>query len=285
MPAYHFVQSQQEAEGLSDRVLPQTRFSVSLYAEPDHAYLADHPRSRKMIRTFDRATYYNDGSHVLDVGNCEGSVIFVDRTRKGVNKLHLGELTVKRPHAECEESHGKEGPRVDLWMFDLEYAEEWYSELERWRNPQYRADLAESYSHLRWYCISHRLKQLKISPEGLELKLAELQKHIESLQAMKPWGDRGDKRNLVSRHAHIMEERYRQTVELACKAAGKKDQEMRRATRKEKMRPKIIVAPEIILKVGRIRNSLVHVLDYITPNIDLTQAARYWDEVDSWENL
>jgi len=280
MPTYHFVRSEEELVGLGSKDLPPNRLTVRLNVFPE--YDGMRPHSRKIIQEFDKAHYYDSNQAVVLMGDCEGSTIFVDRTRTGMNKLHLGELTIKRPHAESDESHGKEGPRVDLWRFDLPYAEEWFSELEKWRNPEYRRDLASSYSSLKWYCIPHRLKQLKISPQGLEFKIGEVEQHMAKLRAL-PW--ESPQRDLVSRHAHIIETRYRQVVEMTCKAAQEKDRELRKATRNVKIKPKLIVQPDAILQMGRIRRSLHAVLDYIVPKIDPKQAARYWDEIDSWEGM
>lgn len=280
MPTYHFVKSKEDLAGLGDNYLPPNRLTVHLNVFREDDLM--RPYSRKMTREFDKAHFYDSNQEAVLIGNCEGSTIFVDRTRQGINKLHLGELTVKRPHAESDESHGKEGPRVDLWRFDLPYAEEWFSELERWRNPEYRRDLVESYASLRWYCIPHRVKQLRISPQGLENRLGELEQHLAELRAL-PWESK--KRDLVSRHAHIMETRYRQVVEMTCKAAREKDRETKKATRKVRMKPKFIVQQNVILQMGRIRASLQAVLSYICPKIDLEQARRYWQEVDAWEKM
>lgn len=67
-----------------------------------------------------------------------GSVIFVDHTISGFNKLHIGELVVNNPHIESNKEYGISGPRLDLSRVDRSYADLRLKYLKRIRTPKSR---------------------------------------------------------------------------------------------------------------------------------------------------
>lgn len=267
MPTYHFTR-----EKASE--LPGTRVS------------AEFGRlSYKDFGTFEKAEYFFDGQAMMTIGNCQGSLILIDPNRQGINKLHVGEgLKIKSPHVESSDSHGREGPRVDLAEFDLRYAARTFNDLTEWRIPGKREEIAAEYSQYGWYCIPHRLAQLRISVAGLETKIGELNAHIQRLKT-------NPKRRYVSERAGYLESDSLSIVALMgfeAQEALARHKELEKAgalTRKQKQAPKILVNTDILEIAAKMHPLLVEVLDFVVPRVDMERAAKYWQEVDSWGNM
>jgi len=149
---------------------------------------------------FEKAAYIKCVDEALIIKNCKGSLILIDPLRGGLNKLHIGNLLMRNPHAEVYGSRG-EGPRVDLNKIDLKYAQERLTELKRWRSEEYREQLRQRYDGLTWYSVPHRLNQLDISQAGLEIKIEEMGNLIEYLR-------RQPNPTFVSDNALEIERRY-----------------------------------------------------------------------------
>lgn len=226
-------------------------------------------RSRK----FDRASYNRSSEDAFLINNCEGSLILVDRLRMGINKLHIGQLLIRNPHAEVYGSRG-EGPRIDLNRIDVRYAREKLEELKKWRDPAYREELKIRYDRLGWYSVPHRLNQLDISPQGLKIKInlmGELVKYLES---------RNDN-TFVSDAALEIEKRSNDLMGILENAAlrfgeikNKRDERFQ----------KIVICSNIINRTENIFSLVRKVLDFAEshPNFDFKRAKKYWQNVDSW---
>ena len=93
MPDYHFVTEVPATENL-----PEYRFTVSLGSE-----------TSKHNPIGVNKGYLIRGSPLFTIKDCLGSLIFIDRTRAGLNKLHIGELQIQNPHIETCTAGGKEG--------------------------------------------------------------------------------------------------------------------------------------------------------------------------------
>src|SRR3989338_11061484 len=136
MPTYHFVDS--SFTPTPEQVLPSSRITAE-YGKLQYAQFG----------LFEKAEYSLNRQRQLRIGNCEGSLILVDTARSvsenPINKLHIGELQIRRPHAESYEQKGEKGVRVDLAEFDTHYAKALLGELRQWRDPAYRVGL------LKWY--------------------------------------------------------------------------------------------------------------------------------------
>ena len=146
--------------------------------------ITDALTTKYSSRKFNRASYNKSSEDVFLINNCEGSLILVDKLRMGINKLHIGELIIRNPHAEVYGSRG-EGPRIDLNRIDAKYARERLEELKKWRNLEYTEKLKLMYDRLGWYSVPHRLNQLDISPQGLEIKINLMGKLVKYLESRK----------------------------------------------------------------------------------------------------
>ncbi len=271
MSLYHFLLERPALGG--EYVLPETRISVE-YGKTSYVHFGQ----------FSESAHFVNGARQMLVGNCEGSLMVIDCMRTPINKLHIGELSIKRPHAESYEHHGEAGMRVDLGNFDLRYAGQMLRDLERWRDAGHREELLEQYKGYSWYCVSHRKKQLKISGQGLEVKIAELQAHVGSLK-------HSPNKHLVSDTARQIEERcYTLASLMGIVIHGYEDErkflrDKGRLTKKQLVRPKMIVNDAVFSLGEEIKTGLHRVMDFIGPHIDLQRARHYWDEIDSWEKL
>ena len=252
MPTYQFVNQQPDRKDL-----PETRISAA-WAQID----------------FDKAEYTQLGDTGLLLKNCEGSIIIADKTKPGLNKLHIGELQIRNPHIESYQERGEEGPRADLHNWDIVYASERLNELLKWRDPQYLEGLRQRYAGFTWYSVPHRLKQIEISPEGLERKIGEMKKLVHRLESIPD-------NNFISDRALLIEGRTSVLVTLMRLHREKFDKDVKIG----KGKPKIIVAPEILTKADELYRMLREILDFTVPKIDMEQATRYWQGVDAWEKM
>ncbi len=253
MPEYHFV-----PELIETNTLPADRITASY--------------ERK---SFNRARLFQSGEAAFILQDCLGSLILIDRARTGLNKLHIGELQIRNPHIERYDSKGKAGPRIDLNRIDIDYAQARLKELENWRREEYREQLREKYKLMGGYSVPHRLKQLNISPKGLEEKIEQMRNLVARLE-----NQLGN--TFISEQAKEIEFESRVFRDLADKgASGFSTFGM---TKKERRKPKIIINPEIISKGNVIYDLIKKVFDFTEnhENFDPQRAADYWKNVDSW---
>ena len=224
-------------------------------------------------KKFDRASYNKSSEDIFSINNCQGSLILVDKLRIGINKLHIGQLIIRNPHAEVYGSRG-EGPRIDLNRVDVRYAKERLEELKKWRNPEYTEKLKLRYDRLGWYSVPHRLNQLDISPQGLELKINLMSDLVQYLE------HRGDN-TFVSDTAIEIEKRSDKLMKILENAAlqfgeitNKRDQRFQ----------KIVICSNIIERAEKISSLVNGVFNFAEKheNFDFERAKKYWQNVDSW---
>ena len=236
---------------------------------------ADRVTASYERKSFNRAKLFQSGEATFILQDCLGSLILIDRTRTGLNKLHIGELLISNPHIERYDSKGKAGPRIDLNRIDIDYAREKLKDLESWRREEYREALRIRLDGLGWYSVPHRLNQLDISNAGLELKIQHMKELITYLDA------RSDN-TFVSEQAKEIEFKSHKFVDLTDEAAsGFSTYGM---TKKQRRKPKIIINPEIISEGGVIHDLVKEVFDFTEnhENFDPKRAKDYWKNVDSW---
>src|SRR3989344_6605480 len=224
---------------------------------------------------FDTAKYFLDGTVRFVVKNCLGSLILIDKTRKDLNKLHIGNLLIRHPHIEFYDSSGQEGPRVDLHEVDIDYAKRRLEELTLLRSPEQRRATLSRYSEppiCNWYSTPHRLKQLGISSQGLEAKIEEIQETIEHLQAQA-------QNTFVSDTAKKLEEMgYALIGTIAEKVKSLPKPLINRSQ-------KIISDPNVVSNVDEMYRLLNKIFDFVIPRVNLEEARNYWARVDAWEKL
>lgn len=281
MAKYHFI-AEKLAASLEGNTLPSRRISVE-YGKYSYDPLG----------TFVRSEHFEDapsGESIrkMIVGNCEGSLMVIDTVRdtsqNPVNKLHIGELYIRRPHAESYEHKGEKGFRVDLAELDTHYAKQMLRELELWRDAPHREQLLKQYEQqrkksgeYRWYCMPYRVAQLKISRIGLEQKIAELQGKIKWLRTT----PQCETRRFVYEHAVEIEKRSYQMVELM----GFEMHPQKSMTRKPSSQPKVIVNADIFSLGEQIYLHLKAVLDFICPKVNVEKARNYWKDIAAWAEL
>ncbi len=258
MPTYHFV-----AEPFTqtpEQVLPSSRITA------EYGKL-----SYDRFGLFDRALYIVSKERRLIIGNCEGSLMLIDAERdvsqNPINKLHIGELQIRQPHAESYEQKGVKGVRVDLAEFDTHFARALLADLRGRRDPQHREELLAEYrARKQWYCVPFRMRQLSISEIGLKDKISELEGHIDWLRQP----PQRETRRFVSTIAHYLESQSYKAVQLMnFERNGVCSQKM---TQKEKRSPKIIVNSDIWNLVTEIDRKTREVFDFICPRIDVAKA-------------
>jgi len=224
-------------------------------------------------RIFEMATYIKNSEEIFLIDDCQGSLILVDKLRKGLNKIHIGKLVIKNPHAEVYGSRG-EGPRIDLNRIDVVYAKERLEELRKWRNPKYREELKEKYDRLGWYSVPHRLNQLDISKASLELKIQNMEKLVQYLE------NRKDK-TFVSDIALEIEKKSDNLMEILRKAPS---QFPEGHNKRDRRFPKMIICSNIIDSVEGIHCLVNRVFNFAEhhENFNFRRATKYWENVDSW---
>lgn len=224
-------------------------------------------------RKFNRASYNKSSEDVFLINNCEGSLILVDKLRMGINKLHIGQLIIRNPHAEVYGSRG-EGPRIDLNRIDAKYARERLEELKKWRNPEYTEKLKLRYDRLGWYSVPHRLNQLDISKASLELKIKHMKDLVQYLENRKD-------PTFVSNTAIEIEKKSNNLMEILENAALKFGEIK---NKRDERFQKIVICSAIINRVEKISSLVRSVLDFAEnhPNFDFKRAKKYWPNVDSW---
>ncbi|OGJ21481.1 hypothetical protein A3K73_00760 [Candidatus Pacearchaeota archaeon RBG_13_36_9] len=220
---------------------------------------------------FQSGTYVRNSEDSFVIRNCEGSLILVDISRTGINKLHIGNLLMRNPHAEIYGSRG-EGPRIDLNRIDVRYASERLKEMEKWRDKEYREKLRQRYDALGWYSVPHRLNQLDISPAGLEIKIHKMKELIDYLGT-------GKESTFVSDTALEIEAGCSKLTEISDNAALY----FKRIKSKDNS-PKIIVSSSIIESTEEIYSLVKKIFEFAEnhPNFDFERAKKYWENVDSW---
>ncbi|MEK6893643.1 MAG: hypothetical protein AABX07_05585 [Nanoarchaeota archaeon] len=274
MSRYHFVRSACEVREGNE--LPAERISVE-YGQ----YAMDR------FGLFIESEHFRDGQSYMEIGNSKGSLMAIDTARdiavNPINKLHIGDLMMRRPHAESYKPHGVVGFRVDLLEFDTHYLKKELDELRNWRNTEYRRELIARYEAQKKptgeptsYHIPFRMQQLGISPEGLERKIEELEKHLTWLR-QEP---QRQTRRLVYEHATAIENRGYKMVILMAQAS----QELK-LTGKNSKKPKIIKNEDVFNLSALIEADLKAVFDFICPKIDVEKARNYWNEVVEWGKM
>ncbi len=231
--------------------------------------------------------HLRNGQRYMKIGNCEGSLMVIDTARNTsanpINKLHIGELMIPRPHAESYEHGGVLGFRVDLLEFDTHYLVQELKELESWRNPVHRKELIERYKAQtkpsgkpKWYSIPFRMQQLEISSNGLERKIEELEEHLAWLR-QEP--QRETRRFVYERATAIENQSYKMVILMA-----QASQELKLTGRGSK-KPKIVRNEDIFELSASIEGDLKAVLDFICPRVDVERARNYWEGITSWSKL
>ena len=273
MPKYHFVYETEE--DLLRRQITPNRVTAT-YSASFHGGLGN----------FSKAELYDNSERIMTFGNCEGSLIVVDETRNGINKLHVGELVMGTPHVESKELPGQEqGPRADLFDFDIDYAKHQLKRLRDWRSEEVKDKCRKEWSGMKWYCVPYRMAQLDISPEGLERKIQEMEAHISILK-----GDQN--RHFVRTRARKIELMAGKVVPIMTFNADVYDSEQEVLIEKgvlghrqrEKI-SKVIADPEVLRIVRDMRILALEVMDFIAPKIDLERAKHYWQNLAAWRNL
>lgn len=277
MPTYHFVP--EPFTSTPEQLLPSSRITAE-YGKMDYARFG----------LFTKAEYHLNGKSSLVIGNCEGSLMLIDTARdissNPINKLHIRELQIRRPHAESFEQKGEKGVRVDLAEFDTHYAVALLRDLMKWRDRDYREELLKKYQEGKQaYHIPHRVKQLKISEEGLENKIVELEEHIRWLRQP----PQRSTRRFVYETSRKLENLSYKAVQLmnfqrtGIEIVRQSHEKEKRLTRKERRKSKIIIDTNIWNIVNEIDQHTREVFDFICPKIDIERARRYWKEIDAWE--
>lgn len=264
---------------------------------PSGAKVTYGKKSFNHFGVFLKSEHCTSGEKNMIIANCSGSLMVIDTARdistNPINKLHIGELVMRRAHAESYEHSGLNGFRVDLASFDIHYAKVMLQELLLWKDAAHRRELIEDYEKQKKpdgsypsYYMSYRVAQLKISPEGLETKIKALREHMTWLK--KP--EQKDRRRFVSEKVKGIESDSYKMVQLmgfevqgleAIRAAQKNRGEL---TRKKENMPKIIHNEDIIGLASRVQRNARETLDFICPQINVIQVRDYWKDVASWEN-
>ncbi|MEK6888656.1 MAG: hypothetical protein AABW80_00955 [Nanoarchaeota archaeon] len=279
MAKYQFFQ---EPTKIDERNMPPKRIAVDY-----DSFNTD------LFGLYHESTHYEEGRRVMKIGNCEGSLMVIDSardtTQNPINKLHIGELTIRRPHAESYEDRGIKGFRVDLSDFDTLYARRALAELREWRNPHYRKQLLENYEAQRkpsgeykWYCMPFRVAQLQISPQGLEEKIRELEERIRFLRQ----SPQRETRHFVSRKAREIERNCYTMVSLMGIETSllRSTQVNHEMTKREARVPKVIVNTDVFRLAQSINRDLTDVFDFVCPQIDIERAKNYWQEMLAWRD-
>ena len=222
----------------------------------------------------------------LLIKDAGGSLILADvvGSKSGrLSKIHIGRLLIRNPHVEVYREGGAEGPRVDLHEVDLRFARERLAELLSWRDPSHREALMRRYTTTpvcNWYSTPHRIKQLKISKDGLEGRIREMYELVASL-AEKPDS------TFVSDNTYTLEEMSTNLVRVINDKvrAAEIDQKILPKSRAEQQKPKIIVAPETLFQACQIYHLLTAVLSYIARNAKVEESEQYWRKIDEWEKM
>ena len=230
-------------------------------------------KSKYRSKEFDSASYNKSSENIFTINNCQGSLILVDSQRTGINKLHIGQLLIRNPHAELYGSKG-EGPRIDLNRIDVKYARERLIELEKWRDPKHREKLNLRYDKLGWYSVPHRLNQLDISRQGLEIKINLMKELVSYLDSKK-------ENTFVSDTALEIEKRSNKLMRILENAAlsfgeiiNKRDERFQ----------KIVICSDIINRTEKISSLVNSILNFAEQheNFKFDRARDYWPNVDSW---
>ncbi len=284
MPKYHFV-SQDFKEKLQDD-LPPTRVSTE-YAG-----------------NFDAAEYFLDSKRTMIVKDCERSLLLalpkpkvrmvnseiglvpeiVDMGAKiedlveseGLNKLHIGRLALRHPHAEIYERPKETGLRVDLHEFDLAFAVRRLEEIKNWRDVNFRHVELDRYDHppiSKWYSTFHRLRQIAASPARLEEEIGKAEAKVRELE-------RTLDNTFISDNVLELEKQGDKLIRVM----GQKIADLQTLPRPkaERSKPRIVLAPDILVMADDIYLRLRDVLDFVNSRMDEEKAMAYWLNVDSW---
>ncbi len=248
MPEYHIVRD-------SNQVIAD----VSLV---DRLIVTYNPQG------FDNALYLRNGEKALIINNYEGSLILIDLSRTGLNKLHIGSKLIGDPHIEVYGSR-KEGSRIDLNRIDINYAQARLKELENWRREEYREQLREKYKLMGGYSVPHRLKQLNISPKGLEEKIEQMRNLVARLE-----NQPGN--TFISEQVVEIEEQYSELIKILDKAA-----------KKFGYLPRTIISSRLIESVEEVYSLIIKGFQVIEwpLHFHLKEAEDYWKDIDSWGEM
>jgi len=286
MGMYHFVRdcSELKAEQVQ---LPRDRITVTYRGE-----------KYEKFGDFYRSEHFSDSRRDMIVGNCEGSLMVIDSaidvSENPLNKLHIGELVMRTPHVESFEQGGLKGIRADLACFDIQYAGQMLDELTLWRDSSYREGRLKEYEterkpngEPRWYCVPHRIAQLKISPLGLEKKIEEIQRVIEGLG--RP--DARETREFISEENKKIEANCYEMIKLMGARVHSMDRllnekrEAGKLTKREQQKPKVMTSKDIFALAEKVYSDLKDVLNFVRKKVDIRAASNYWQTVAEWERL
>ncbi|MBM3234459.1 hypothetical protein FJZ19_05190 [Candidatus Pacearchaeota archaeon] len=270
MPTYHLIDSGYTGETGKPRIVE---------IETEHK-LGQFKRAQCHSKSINRQY------PTLLVKDAGGSLILADveSSRLGkLSKIHIGKLLIRNPHMEVYREGGAEGPRVDLHEVDLRFARERLAELLMWRDPKHRKALMARYSNppvCSWYSTQHRVRQLKISPAGLEIKIEEMQRLVDVF---------GRKQNptFVSDTTCALEEMAAKLVRVINDRVGEAEVELRLhpKSRAEMAKPKYLEVSGLLSHAEQMYSLLADVLNYVAQNARVEEASEYWQRIDAWENM
>ncbi|MFH1500319.1 MAG: hypothetical protein ABIE22_00030 [archaeon] len=216
------------------------------------------------------AHYLNNRSKIFELEDMQGSLILIDHTTTGLNKIHFGRKT-HTPHLERSIDHA-EGPRLDLCLFDLEIAQDRMNELMARRGyDDYLEKRILHYLKSKGYNTPFRLSELAASPATLEKMIGEQQEVIASLKE--------------SQHSRFLQGTTEQIESIIHKMQAEMQEGIKRlaprTTRKQKKSPKNITSPSILDSASEIYNLLQSSLlfIYLDPNFNIQEAQNYWQNI------
>jgi hypothetical protein len=251
MPKYHFVGKEVKPGKLSENA----RVTVE--------YLNNG---------FDNAIYRFGNEKRFSFKACGGSVIFVDHTASGLNKLHLGELVVNNPHIESNKEHGISGPRLDLSRVDRSYADLRLKYLKRIQTPRSRWKYVLEYSSYGRYTIPWRLRELAASSSTLEEMIDEHRENRDFLASL-------PNRDFVFEQTTGLEASEATLVRKMTEASSGLH-----VSSSGKAGPKIIESQDIFGNVEELHSTTKKTIEFIHnhPNFDMEYAQNYWNRVYSY---
>lgn len=251
MPKYHFTAASENEVTIE---LPQTRLSIDLSNRPDPTM---------------RSEYYASGDPLMRVDIARGSYILVDlASQYTLNKLHIGS-TIRRHHLEQEGSLEERGSRVDLADVDISYAHIAVHQLKHWRNPNHRQMLKEEYKEVNGYWVTYRLRQLEISPQGLEKKIRGLQREVIGRLKHHP------ESKFVSEKVTELDSTFNEFFQLMKSTLPIGPAESRGG-------PKIVQDTSVVELAQDMYGLLRSIIEYVHPRINMNEVKNYWNRVWQW---
>ncbi len=219
---------------------------------------------------FGNLSYRRSDVETMQIFEAKGSVGFSDLTVRGLNKIHVGS-DIRHPHAE---SSDHDGTRVDLAELDVSYAKQYVRALESWRNPSTRCELAEWYAKHSGDNARTRIRQLRISPQGLEAKIQEARARVVKLAGRSEASYLGTVIPILDCAFACLKDHLNPEVNVTAK-----DKEIHKGKRL------IVTAPHVISETLRVYKMLGDILQSIQTRTTIETAAQYWSRVEDWARL